>query len=66
LKHLEDTQPEEAPLTYEKPDKVTATRVVMLNLLAELLSDYSVEEMRLINFNIPLQSIKSYLESNFF
>jgi hypothetical protein len=51
---------------YVKPEKVILTRQIMFNILLVLLRDFSNIEMRLVNFNHPLQSMRAYLQSNLF
>jgi hypothetical protein len=51
---------------YVKPEKVLLTRQIMFNILLVLLRDFSNTEMRLVNFNQPLQSMRAYLQSNLF
>ena len=51
---------------YTKPEKVQLTREIMFNILEVLLRDFSNTVMRIMNFNQPLQSIRAYLQSNFF
>jgi hypothetical protein len=38
----------------------------MFNILLVLLRDFSNTEMRLVNFNQPLQSMRAYLQSSLF
>jgi len=51
---------------YVKPEKVLLTRQIIFNILLVLLRDFSNTEMRLVNFNQPLQSMRAYLQSNLF
>ena len=46
---------------YVKPEKVHLTRQIMFNILVVLLRDFSNTEMRLVNFNQPLQLMRAYL-----
>lgn len=66
LRLLQTQKPDTHPTEYKYPDKVKVTRVVMLNMLALLINEYSNEEIKSFNFNIPLQSIRAYLVSNYF
>ena len=51
---------------YIKPDKVHLSRLVMLNIVELLLNEYSLDELRFINFVQPVSAIQQILMSNYF
>ena len=43
-------------VAYQKSNKVHLTRLVVVNMLSLLIDDYHPDELRLLNFSLPVQS----------